>query len=167
MENYREAQEKGYFEGSQQAKVQSESQINNMMGQLKTISDILVEQKTAIINSSQNMIIDMATEIAKKVVDENFSKNNNDAFLAVFENAVRNMPPAEKLIVTVSDRDYKIMTFDAQKLLELAPGFKNIEIRCDTNADVGTLTLENSIMVVDASVSTQINMLKQEILSVL
>lgn len=166
-ENYRVAQEKGYIDGSRQAMIQSQNQVNDMMKQLENISNILAEEKNAIINSSKNMIIDLASAIAKKIVNESFTKDNTGVFLAVFQNAVRNIPPAEKLIVTVSNKDYKVMTFDAQKLLELAPGFQNIEIRCDTTADVGTLKLESSIMVVDASVDTQIGLLKKEIYNLL
>lgn len=164
-ENYNVAQEKGYFEGIKQARAQSENKISAIMGHLENISDILAEEKQAIIDSSHNLIINLASEIAQKIVSQNFVQEHHGAFLSVFQNAVRNMPPAENLIVTVSGKDYRIATFNAQKLMDLAPGFKNIEIRYDDYAESGTLKLENSIMVVDASVSTQINLLKQDILS--
>lgn len=161
-EKYKIASENGYKEGQDRGNKTAQNEVKKALNELQILSASLSNEKKKIAEESQNLIINLAAEIAQKVTGEFFVRDEK-VFLSMFNRAVKEMPAAEKLKVTVSAKDYKIMSFDPYKLLEMTKNFRSIEICCDKSAQEGTLRLESAIMLLDAGINAQIGMLKKEI----
>ncbi len=161
-EKSKEAFEEGYKEGLSQGKAEAEANERQIIDELLELSYCLSNEKRRIAEESQNLILELAAEIAQKVVGDSFVKEDK-AFMSMFQKAVKEMPAAQKLTVTISDKDFKIMSYEPQKLLEQCEDFKSIELCRDKNAPEGTLKLETAVMLLDAGINTQIGMLKKEI----
>jgi flagellar biosynthesis/type III secretory pathway protein FliH len=125
--NLNRSKKEGYFEGIEQAKQEFSQRIEELAENLGRISDCLVAEREELINSSKILIIDLAAEIARRIVCDNFMDGDKFAFLDVFQNAVKDIPPAEKLIVTISEKDYKLKTFNAEKLKACVPELKTLK----------------------------------------
>ncbi len=161
-EKYNSALESGYKEGLLRGKTDAQNEISKALGELRVISDRLSDERREILQSSQKLILDLASEMAGKITGDSFVKDEK-VFVAMFRRAVKDIPPAQKLKVTIAEKDYNLMSFDPQKLLALAEGFNSIELCCDKAAQEGTLKVETAIMLLDAGINTQIDMLKKEI----
>ncbi len=162
QEALKEAFEEGYKEGLSQGKAEAEASEKNIIDELLELSYCLTNEKREIAEKSQNLILELAAEIARKVVGDCFVRQE-EVFSSMFHKAVKDMPSAQKLTVTVADKDYQIMSYEPQKVLEQCEEFKCIELCRDKNATEGTLKLETAVMLLDAGINTQIGMLKKEI----
>jgi flagellar assembly protein FliH len=163
-EKYNAALEKGYKEGLKMGEKAAQNEVGNILRELGALSDSLENEKLGLVESSQQLILDIAAEIALKVAGESFVRDEK-VFLSLFKRAVKEIPPAQKLVVTISDKDYRLMSYDPQKLLALNEGFSSIELCCDKSAKEGTLGVETAVMLLDAGINTQIGLLKKEITS--
>lgn len=162
IEKYNCALESGYKEGLLRGKKTAQNEISGALDELQVLSDKLSNDSLEMLQRSQKLILDLAAEIAGKIAGDSFVKDEN-VFLAMFKRAVKDIPPAQKLKVTIAEKDYKLMSFDPQKLLNLTEGFKSIELYIDKTAPEGTLKVETAIMLLDAGINTQIGMMKKEI----
>jgi flagellar assembly protein FliH len=132
------------------------------MKQISEISDAIIREREECLQSQKEMIIDLATTIAQKVIGDKLLQDESVMF-SVFKQAVQNMTPCKKLIVTVSNDDYTIMTSRFDQIKSITKSFEEIEIRVDDSSEKGTLRLESAVMLIDASVNKQIGLLRKEI----
>lgn len=161
-EKYNSAMENGYKEGLVRGKETAREENKEVIKELQAISDRLSQEMQEIFESSQSLILDLASVMARKAAGESFVKDEN-VFLSMFRRAVKDLPAAQKLRVTIAECDYELMSFDPEKLIELAEGFSSIEICCDKTAEAGTLKVETAVMLLDASINTQVSVMKKEI----
>jgi len=161
-EKYKYALESGFKEGAARGYKGAQSEVSKTLDEMQILSSCLANEKRQITEDSQNLILDLAAVIAKKVSGDCFV-NDEKVFLSMFRRTVKEMPGAQKLTVTISDKDYKLMSFDPQKLLDSAENFSCIKLCIDKSAQEGTLKLETAIMLLDAGINAQIGLLKKEI----
>lgn len=164
IEKYRAFKESGYSDGLARGYAEAQKRAERMLAELEELSASFSEERKAFVDSSKNIIIDMAAEIAKKVVGDNFTAENG-AFEAIFERVAKEMPAASKLTVTLSEKDYRVMTFDEQRLREKAKDFNTIEVRFDSDAETGTIRLETDSVQIDASVKKQIELIRSKMVA--
>ena len=72
----------------------------------------------------------------------------------------------ERLKVIVSEYEAEFMTSNADTLLKMTRGAKDIEIQVLENAPRGTCIVETPLSIVDASVETQFNRLKDSMVDI-
>lgn len=164
-ESFRAGQNDGYAHGYQAGEAAAQKKMEVAADQLKAVSDCLAKQREEFINKYRSMVIDLAMDIASKIACDNFTKGGG-VFYSVFEDVVKKIPPADKLILTVSELDFEIVAHDVGRLRSIAEGFGSIEVRCDADAPAGTLLLESPVMVIDAGVNTQLELLKSSLATV-
>lgn len=164
IERYRAFKESGYSDGLARGYSEAQRRAERMLEEIEEFTACFAEEKRAFVNESKNIIIDMAAEIARKVVGDRFTEENG-AFEAIFERVAREIPAASKLTVTLSEKDYQVMTFDEQRLREKAKDFKTIEVRCDSDAESGTIRLETDSVQIDASVKKQVDLIRSKMVA--
>ncbi|MDD3693118.1 MAG: FliH/SctL family protein [Oscillospiraceae bacterium] len=164
LERYRASQQSGYSDGLAKGYAEVQDKAVKMMEEIENLCACFTEERDKIIYSSKKTIIDLATEIAKKITCDRFMAEDG-AFLAIFEQVVKKLPAATKLTVTLADQDYQAMTFNQDKLHKLAEEFEFIEIHSDIGEERGTIKLETDSVYLDASLSKQIDMVKSNLIA--
>jgi len=152
----------GYSLGMAKAQDACKKELKQTVCELKAVSESLERQIEDFIKGSRTAILDVASEIARKIVGDNFTLGE-EVFYDMFEKVVKAIPQAERLILTVSGNDYPIIARDPEKLVKLAQGFENVEIRYDETAAPGSMLIESSLVMLDASLDRQIDLIKKEL----
>ncbi len=167
--SHQEAQRKGYIEGYEEGlkrgTLEAEQSMASSMEEVSRISLNMEEERKMMLDGQKELIIELAGQMAQKVISDDFMTEKG-AFLHLFKRMVNDIPPADKLTVTVSGKDYSLKSFDAERLRGLAVNFEHVEIRCDNTAEPGTFKLETTVMMMDASVKSQLAIMKEELSSV-
>lgn len=161
-EKYRQASEKGYSDGLIKGRAAARTEAMKAIDELNSLSQTLAGEKQRIVKEGESLVLDLAAEIAKKIIGDLFVRDEK-TFSAMFRRAAREIPEASKLTVSIAGRDYNLMTFDPQAVADKISGFDNIELLVDHSAEGGAMKLETAVMVIDAGINTQIGFLKNEI----
>lgn len=161
-ESFSKGKNEGYNEGIQKAKDEAKAELELKMAEVAKLSDSIIKEQNKFLNDQKNLIIELSSCMTQKVIGIKLSTDENTLF-SIFEQAVSEITPVSKLVITVSDKDYPIILRNVGRVKEIAKGFDNIEIRSEESVDRGLLKLETPLAAVDASTDTQIGILKSEI----
>ena len=159
------AQKIGYEEGFKAGKEENEKKMASLISEFKNLIATIEEEKNAILERNETELKDLALNIAKKVVDKEL-ESNQESFLSIYNNAVKHYNGQERLKVIVSEYEAEFMTSNADILLKMTRGAKDIEIQVLENAPQGTCIVETPLSIVDASVETQFNRLKDSMVDI-
>lgn len=157
------AQNAGFEEGLRQGKEAAEMKIMKPYNDLRLLINSIEEKKVEIFNDYENELKELALSVAKKVIDINLEKDDS-LFLNIFNNAVKEYKKLEWVKVTVSGYESSVAVTRTDKLLELAKGATDIDIKIFEDAPRGTCIIETPHSIVDASVDTQLQRIKNILL---
>ena len=161
---YQESQEKGYQDGYQlgfaEGSKAAEAEYNGRLDHANQILQAANQQKTQEIVNAQNVIVDLAYEIAKKVVF-----NNPELLKAQVVDLVtltlRKIRDGERVEIHVHPDDFATV-------YEALPIFKNtlagkseIIIQAESHIDIGGCHLHTKMGTIDAKITTQFDEIKK------
>lgn len=154
------AQKNGYEMGFNLGKEEALAQNQETLRELKNLLDTLDMQKTAIINDYGTQIRDLAISIAAKLINKEFD-DNNEAFINIYKNAVKDFNNQEWIRITVSDYESEFVTANADLLTSMVKGAKYLDIVKLGGAPRGTCIVETAQGIIDASLEVQIERIRE------
>lgn len=157
---YEEAKTKGFAEGQRIGKAEAVKENSAVFADIKQLFDNLEEHKNQLLNGNKKSVIELAYKIAEKVIRQKLS-DNEDLFLKIYEKAVKDLVAQKWVKMSVSNADVQIATSNSEILLNMVSGAERLEIEVLDDAPRGTCIVETSEKLVDASVSTQLNVLRK------
>ncbi|MEA5040839.1 MAG: FliH/SctL family protein [Clostridiaceae bacterium] len=157
---YAQAREQGYAEGQKGAIESAHLEIGETVNEISALLHSLEEQKTGMLKNYEGKIRDLAIHIAKKVVQAELN-NNSEMFLNIYKSAVQELRDQEWIKLSVSDLQVQFATENADFLMSLVKGAKHIEIEGLPEAPTGTCIVETPDGIVDASLDTQMDRIKE------
>lgn len=155
-----EARKQGYEEGKKRAFEFAHLEIGEAVSEISALLHSLEEQKAGMLRNYEGKIRDLAIHIAKKVIQTELD-NNNETFLNIYRSAVQELRDQEWIRLSVSDLQVQFATENADTLMSLAKGAKHIEIVGLPEAPSGTCIVETPDGIVDASLDTQMDKIKE------
>lgn len=154
------AHEEGYKEGIKQGKAFAQQQLKATINEFIDFVNLIENEKQDLLLKYEEDLKDLALSIAKKIIDIELNKND-EAFLNLFKNALMYLNKQDTLRLSVSELDKEFVTTNKDILLSLTKGAKNIEIAEIDGAPKGVCILETEQSLVDASVDSQLDKIKQ------
>ncbi len=151
------AAEKGYAEGSEKSRESAERY-------LKAAAELLSQataQKEAYFISHKDELLETSCYLAEKLIATKLSEDKS-VIANIAANAAKDFRNSERVKISLSGADISAeATAEVDYLKSLIKGIPDIEIEILENAKSGTVVLDNGSEIIDASVPTQLDFLKE------
>lgn len=151
------AAEKGYSEGNEKSKATAEKYLS---AAAELVSQATA-QKEAYYISHKDELIETACFLAEKLIATKLSEDKS-VIANIAANAAKDFRNSERVKISLAAADISAeATADVDYLKSLIKGIPDIEIEILENAKTGTVVLDNGSEIIDASVPTQLDFLKE------
>ena len=150
--------QKGYEDGRAQALLENEQTLLKITTLLQEI-DL---GKEALFLQHKQSMLDLALDIARKVVGA-LLEENDEAFLNIFRKAAEGLRATKTVRLQISKHEAWLKTTSSEYLKSLLSGAEQLEIEVLDDADPGTCILETEDFLVDASADRQLKNLTQAV----
>ncbi len=150
----------GYEEGLAQARQETQASCMQALNELAALVKSVETEKIAILTAQEQKLKELSLAIAEKIIGSEM-ESNNDLFISLFKNAVKDISGSQWIKVMVSEYEVDFATAYADLLLSMVKDAKEIRIIALENAPRGTLLVETRHSIIDAGVDTQMKRLRR------
>ena len=151
------AAEKGYSEGNEKSKATA----GKYLSAAAELVSQATAQKEAYYISHKDELIETACFLAEKLIATKLSEDKS-VIANIAANAAKDFRNSERVKISLAAADISAeATADIDYLKSLIKGIPDIEIEILENAKTGTVVLDNGSEIIDASVPTQLDFLKE------
>lgn len=160
---------KGYQEGYENGKLdvlnKLTEQNNKVLNELALMLEKVEEQKEEIIIRYEEKLTNLAVEIAEKIIKQKIDSKNN-VVAGIIKNVIKDYRNVEWIKVYISNKD-DVISIQADKELinELNLISKDVKFEVTDKLDQGSAIVETPDSILDASINTQLNNLKEMVLN--
>jgi len=167
IENLREetekiAREEGYKKGEELARQEYESIIQ----EAQAIKNKCKEDYESTMESLETDIIELVLDIASKVVGDEI-RNNQESILNIVRSTINACTNRENITLKVSEEDYEYVAENKDRIISMAGGIEDLEIKRDRALDKGACIVETAFGSVDGSYNTRLEDIKQAFYDIL
>lgn len=153
LENARqEGYRRGYEQGHQKAVDENQKALSQLQDAVKELD----RGKEELFRQHEQGMVDLALDIARKVVNVQLTKNDK-AFQSIFQKAAEGLHGQKTVRLSISGHDAQFVTSHSNYLLSLIHGAEQLEVQVLEDAPPGTCILETEDTLVDASADKQLN----------
>ena len=156
----REAQSEGFREGYELGRSKAQAECAEACGQVARLLESLDEGSQALFRQHEQGLIDLALEIASKVVADRIERDD-EAFLRIFRKAVEGLSGQKVVRLCVSEHELEFATAHADYLRAMMPDAEKLEIQLIEGAPRGTLIVDTEDNNIDASTGKQLEVIGQ------
>ncbi len=160
-DGYQHGFAEGIAEGHAQAKQKLESMAKNLEAEVKSFLEEAVYQRDRLLDDSREELKELAIAVAEKVIRVSL-KGSSDIILRMIEAATDKHKHCEWAQIYIADCDVKTM---AHTIPELTAALKSIARRVRVipmaGDDSGSCIIEMPDVIIDASVSTQLDNMRE------
>jgi flagellar assembly protein FliH len=158
-EGYQRGYDDGYHDGAREAQQRAEAElqhtIETLRAQLQQVIQGVHAQHEAYLQHAEAQMLDLALEIARKVVREEL-KLQPAHVLAIVRDTLRRVQGFGRLRIRVNPLDVDLVRQNRPSLLQVVDGVEGIEIVEDRRVDQGGCIIETEQGVYDARIRTQL-----------
>jgi len=163
-EGYQRGYEQGYADGEQHARQHAEAELQRTIESLRTqveqVIQTLQTQYESYIQDAEAQMLELALEVARKIVREEL-RIQPDHALAIVRDALRRVQGFAHLRIRVNPLDLELIRQNRATLLHIVDGIDGIEIVEDRRVDQGGCIIETEQGVYDARIRTQLSELER------
>ena len=152
----------GYAEGHAQGHAQALADNEQTLARIVSLLQEIDKGKQAIYEKCQQDMLDLALDIARKVVGNQLSKNDK-AFLNIFKKAAEGLYGQKTVRLLISPHEAKVVTTLGDELRGMISGMEQLDVQVLEDAPPGTCILETEDSLIDASAQKQVDKLTQAI----
>jgi flagellar assembly protein FliH len=156
----RQAQDEGFREGYDLGRSKAETECGKACDQVAQLMESLDEGRRELFERHEQELIDLALEIAGKVVADRIERDD-EAFMRIFRKAVEGLSGQKLVRLRVSERELQFATAHADYLRAMIPDAEKLEIQLVEGAPHGTLIVDTEDKSIDASADRQLDVIGQ------
>jgi flagellar assembly protein FliH len=158
-EGYQRGYDDGYHDGAREAQQRADAElqhtIETLRAQLQQVIQGVHAQHEAYLKHAEAQMLDLALEVARKVVREEL-KLQPAHVLAIVRDTLRRVQGFGRLRIRVNPLDVDLLRQNRPSLLQVVDGVEGIEIAEDRRVDQGGCVIETEQGVYDARIRTQL-----------
>jgi flagellar assembly protein FliH len=158
-EGYQRGYDDGYHDGAREAQQRADAElqhtIETLRAQLQQVIQGVHAQHEAYLQHAESQMLDLALEVARKVVREEL-KLQPAHVLAIVRDTLRRVQGFGRLRIRVNPLDVDLLRQNRPSLLQVVDGVEGIEIVEDRRVDQGGCVIETEQGVYDARIRTQL-----------
>ncbi len=161
-----EARKSGFQAGYEEGQNIGYNEMLNFIQQAKDTVAASKEDYEKYLQSAETTILELAIEVAEKIMN-NKIKEEEENFLYLVQNALKEVRKQKEIQLHVSPIHYEMVIAEKEELLQLFPIKPNLFIFPDETIDENACIIETANGRLDASVDTQLLMIKNKLLEIL
>jgi flagellar assembly protein FliH len=158
-EGYQRGYDDGYHDGAREAQQRADAELQQTLETLRAHLQQVIQgvhaQHEAYLQHAEAQMLDLALEVARKVVREEL-KQQPAHVLAIVRDALRRVQGFGRLRIRVNPLDVDLLRQNRPSLLQVVDGVEGIEIVEDRRVDQGGCVIETEQGVYDARIRTQL-----------
>ena len=159
---YEEAKKEGFAKGEKEGFEKGLDQVNRLISQLEVITRDVDECKRNILENAKHDIVDLAVEIAGKVVKASCAKQR-DIAVRNAEYALGLLKEKSPVVLRVNLADMDVAREYRSLLLNMFDKVESIKIAEDHSVEQGGCVVESTTGGVDARISTQLSSIRSSL----
>jgi flagellar assembly protein FliH len=156
--------EEGYQLGIQDGTLHAEQQYQLQLNKAAAILEQAYEEKTSIIKEAEPFVIELSTEIAKKVLQQEL-KANPESLLFLIKQTLSTVYETASLSIGVAPEDFAFVQKQREQLLAVDNGQVEVKIIPDYSIEQGGCIIRTSSGSIDARIDVQLSEIKKVLLS--
>lgn len=156
-----QAKKEGFDEGFSQGKAESIEKYNRYIDAAGKLLSEINSRKEAYYISNETELKETVFEMVKKIIHSELA-SNPEVIENIVSDAAKNFRNSDYLKITLAEEEIteKFRT-DKKLLSDVIPYISEIELEFDSDAEEGTIILDNGSEIVDAGIPTQLEFLKE------
>ncbi len=168
-EAYQNGYNKGFNDGLEKERAEREDYIDkHFSDRFKIIESMLGEakkQKEFSFRELEKKVIELSISIAEKVIQKSL-KADSEIIEPIVAEAMSHIINSETIKLKVSAQDYEIINSKYDKWFSMAGNVKEFLIEIDKRLSSGDCKIETEGGIIDASISSRLDILAEELLKV-
>ncbi|MDA8233846.1 MAG: FliH/SctL family protein [Clostridia bacterium] len=152
---YREGFQKGYQEGHQQGSAEAHAEVEGLKLEARRLVEEAQVEKERIIQSSEKEILELALEVARKVIHDEV-KATPEVIGRVVKEALGQAADREEITIKVNSDDLDYVLFIQDSLVAGLSGIKKLKVVADPHVTRGGCVIETVCGNVDARIERQL-----------
>jgi flagellar assembly protein FliH len=153
---YADGFKKGVEKGTADTTVMYEKKIDGLQREIKAFLKIVESSKNSIYVNAEHLLLKMALEIAKKVVNNEIT-TNPEIILNIVKKALTHIADRERIIIHVSPQDCTVVSKRKDFWNTITDNLNNIVITEDNRIEKGGCLIESNSGVIDARLGVQLD----------
>ena len=162
--DYEEAKNTGFKVGYEEATELVESKNLAVAHEIENLLVELDANKEQLIDENKQNVIELAFKIAERVINQKLT-SDKELFFKIYEKAVKDLVAQKWLKLTISKNEVQLVTSNSDYLLSMVSGAERLEVEVLDDAQKGTCIVETSEKIVDESIITQLDKLRNSVLN--
>lgn len=161
-----EAKKSGFQAGYEEGQSNGYKEMQSFIQQAQ---DIVVASKTdyaKYLQSAESTILELAVEVAEKIINTKI-KEDEQNFIHLVQQALKEVRKQKEIQLHVNPIHYEMVVAEKEELLQLFPIKPNLFIFPDETIEENGCIIETANGRLDASVDTQLLMIKNKLLEIL
>ena len=156
-----QAKKEGFDEGFSQGKAEAIEKYNRYIDAAGKLLSEINSRKEAYYISNETELKETVFEMVKKIIHSELA-SNPEVIENIVSDAAKNFRNSDYLKITLAEEEIteKFRT-DKKLLSDVIPYISEIELEFDSDAEEGTIILDNGSEIVDAGIPTQLEFLKE------
>lgn len=156
-----EARQSGYSQGYEEGRQAAYNDLASEFAAVRQIIEQLNSEREAIYIQNENDLIDLAYDMAKKITLSEI-KTDKSIIFEIVKQACKTFRNSDRVKISLAKCDMEQSVVTDEKLIKrIAGNIPEVEIELLQDAQSGTVILDDNEEIVDASVPTQLDFLKE------
>lgn len=156
-----EARQSGYSQGYEEGRQAAYNDLASEFAAVRQIIEQLNSEREAIYIQNENDLIDLAYDMAKKITLSEI-KTDKSIIFEIVKQACKTFRNSDRVKISLAKCDMEQSVVTDEKLIKrIAGNIPEVEIELLQDAQSGTVILDDDEEIVDASVPTQLDFLKE------
>jgi len=157
-----DAHKKGFSQGEQAGRMKAEAEAAPLIKNLKSISSEFSKVKESFYADHQDIILELALKIARKVIHYEIDAND-ELVLHVLSSALKLAIDREKLKIRLNPDDLELCLARRQDIMKNSDGIKQIIFEPDASVGKGGSIVEYAFGEIDARIEQQFVEVEREL----
>jgi flagellar assembly protein FliH len=159
---YEEGLDKGYNEGIEKGKLEIITSFSKLVETTKAIADSALAEKNRIISETEEGIVSLSVDIARKVVNAELTLNKSVVINFVKE-AILKLEDKSKITIFCNPDDIELVKSSRQKFMELTDAVDSLHILPDDMLESGECRIESKSEIIDTDLNYQFGEIKKKL----
>ena len=147
--------QQGFDEGLSLQKDKIVAELKQRVDLLDKIAKEVASFKSEIFKSSDEIVVNLALEIARKIINYQVT-DDTSTILEVVKKALKKLTAMEnKFVVHINPEDEEVLSLHIEELANQTTSSRHIEIQADNRITKGGCLVESDFSTIDATIETQ------------
>ncbi len=161
-QGYEEGTHKGHKQGSENAKAEISAQYTELITTLNGIVKTALSEKLRIVKDTEPDVVNLAVDIAKKVVNDEL-KTSKKILVSLVKEGIKRLENKESVIIYCNPDDLKMIKLRRAELAALVENVKALHILPDDFVNKGECRLETKSEIIDTDINYQFEEIRKHL----